>query len=175
MASAAAFSPAASVFRNTRAVSKRSRYRSRPLSQSDCRKGDHLYVHRLHSKAVRSVLRWRGYTHHGIYTENGEVIDFAGFSSGYSKGPIRRVKFEKFAGGFPVYRWSYASYRGKIYSPDEIVIRAQSQIGVRDYSIVVKNCENFANWCVTGRSISRQVPTLMQKVGRHFHSWRFNG
>lgn len=152
-------------------MSKRSRYRSRPLSQGDCRKGDHLYVHRFHPKAVQAVLRWRGYTHHGIYIENGEVVDF----SGYSKRSIRTVKLEKFAGGSPVYRWSYDSYRGKIYSPDEIVIRAQSQIGMRDYSVVVKNCENFANWCVTGRSISRQVPTSVQKVGRHFHSWRFNG
>ena len=153
---------------------KRSRYRARPLSQSDCKKGDHLYVHRLHLKVIQSVLRWRGYTHHGIYIENGEVVDFSGLSSGYSKGSIRRVEFEKFADGFSVYRWSYNSYRGKIYSPDEIIARAQSQIGTRDYNAAVKNCENFANWCVTGRSMSRQIPTPVQKVGRHFHSWRFN-
>ena len=154
-------------------MSKRSRYRARPLSQDDCRKGDHIYVHRLHSKVIQLVLRWRGYTHHGIYIGNGEVVHFSGLSSDYSKGSIRRVKFEQFAGGFPVYRWDYNFYRGEIHSPDEIVARAQSQIGMRDYNVVVKNCENFANWCVTGRSISRQVPIPVQRLGRHFHSWRF--
>ena len=153
---------------------KRSRYRSKPLSQCDCRKGDHLYVHRFHSKLVQFVLQWRGFTHHGIYVGNGEVVDFSGLSSKYSKGPIRTVSFENFAAGFPVYRWSYDSYRGKIYSPDEIVLRAQSQLETRDYNVVVKNCENFANWCVTGRSISRQVPIPMQKVIRNLFPWRFN-
>lgn len=156
-------------------MSKRSRYRLSPLSQSDCKKGDHLYVHRFHKKAVQLILRWKGYTHHGIYIGNGEVVEFSGFASSYGKGPIRIVDLEKFSDGFPIYRWNYDSYRGKLYSSDEIVVRAQSQIGMRDYNVVAKNCENFANWCVTGHSICRQVPTPVQKTVRHFYSWRFKG
>ena len=154
-------------------MSSFSSYRSCPLSPDDCKKGDHLYVHRFHKKAVQLVMRWKGYTHHGIYIGNGEVVEFSGFSAGYGKGPVRIVALEQFSDGFPIYQWNYDSYRGKLYSPDEIVARAQSQIGMRDYSVLAKNCENLANWCVTGRSMSRQVPILVQKTVRHFHSWRF--
>lgn len=155
-------------------VSKRSSYRLNPLSQRDCEKGDHLYVHRFHKRVIQLVFRQQGYTHHGIYIGDGKVVEFFGLSSGYVKGPIRIVDLETFAGNFPIYRWSYDSYREKKYAPDEIVLRALSQVGKRDYNVAAKNCENFANWCVTGRSICRQVPIAVQKTVRHFHSWRFN-
>lgn len=154
-------------------MSKHTKYRLKALSQSDCKLGDHLYVYRLHKKAVRQAPKMRGYTHHGIYVGEGRIVDFSGLSAGYNKGAIRMVDFSRFASGFSVYRWSYDSYRGEMYSSSEIAQRARSQIGKSQYNVLIKNCEHFANWCVTGRSISRQIPVHMQKAIRCFHSWKF--
>lgn len=155
-------------------MSKRSSYRSNPLSQKDCKKGDHLYAHRFHSQVIQLAFRQQGYTHHGIYIGDGKVIEFSGLASGYGKGPIQIVNLENFSGNSSIYRWNYDFYREEIYSPDEIVLRALSQIGTLDYNVLSKNCENFANWCVTGRSICRQVPVSIQKTARYFHPWKFN-
>lgn len=145
-------------------MSKRSMYKLKPLSQNDCTTGDHLYVHRLHKKGVKLILGWHGYTHHGIYIGDGKVVDFSGFASNYNKGPIRTVDFGQFAKGFPVYRWSYSSYGRKIYSPDEIAARAQGQIGEGNYNVVTKNCEHFASWCVTGRSMVIKFLFIYRKL-----------
>lgn len=152
---------------------KQSRYRLKPLSQNDCKTGDHLYAHRFHAPTVQLMSRWRGYTHHGIYVGDGNVVEFSGLANNYNKGAIRIADFGQFSGDFPVYRWSYDSYHGKIYSPDEIAARAQSCIGERGYNVAIKNCEHFANWCVTDRSMSFQIPVYQQKALRYFHSWRF--
>lgn len=37
-----------------------------------------------------------------------------------------------------------------IYSPEETVKRAISQLGKKEYSVIFNNCEHFAIWCKTG-------------------------
>ncbi|MBE9062985.1 lecithin retinol acyltransferase family protein [cf. Phormidesmis sp. LEGE 11477] len=61
-----------------------------------------------------------------------------------------------------------------IFPLDEIVARAQRQIGRHDCNAVVRNCENFANWCVTGRS-KLSSAYFCAEGWRHLYSWRFNG
>lgn len=44
-----------------------------------------------------------------------------------------------------------------LYSPEETVERAKQKVGETAYNLVTNNCENFAIWCKTGISNSRQV------------------
>jgi hypothetical protein len=41
---------------------------------------------------------------------------------------------------------------GPVFSPDEIVRRAEAQLGKHkgDYNLVSFNCEHFARWCTYG-------------------------
>lgn len=43
------------------------------------------------------------------------------------------------------------------FTPEEVVERAQSRMGERNYNLLVNNCEHFAVWCKTGISDSKQV------------------
>ena len=43
------------------------------------------------------------------------------------------------------------------YDLHEIVSRAKSQIGKKEYEVRSKNCEHFASWCVEGKARSNQV------------------
>ena len=51
-----------------------------------------------------------------------------------------------------------------LYSPEETVQRAESQLGKGEYNLVVNNCEHFAVWCKTGLHKSYQV----EEVLKHF-------
>lgn len=44
-----------------------------------------------------------------------------------------------------------------VYTPDEIVRRAMSEIGRTDYDLFTNNCEHFATWCRYGIAISLQA------------------
>ena len=43
------------------------------------------------------------------------------------------------------------------YSTEEIVKRAESELGKKGYNILFKNCEHFVTWCRYGKEISQQV------------------
>ena len=100
----------------------------------------------------------RFYLHHGIYLGGGEVIHYAGFSGSFRAGPVEVVDLEHFAGGKPLWVVQESSE----YSVDEVVSRARSRVGERQYSILSNNCEHFCSWCITGRSCSAQVRAFLQ-------------
>jgi Lecithin retinol acyltransferase len=87
-------------------------------------------------------------THDGIDCGEGRVVE-------YSKEQrcIRETSFEEFANGRRV---SVVRYRAS-YEPREVVARARSRVGEREYHLVGNNCEHFATWCKAGRHQSRQV------------------
>ena len=109
------------------------------------RAGDHLVSQRF------------GYTHHGIYVGNQQVIHYSGFSKGPWAGPIEIVSLATFTQGKPTHV-SASSYF--LYSRAEAVIRAYSRLGEDDYRLFSNNCEHFVNWCIMGMPISLQVYLL---------------
>ena len=91
-------------------------------------KGDHIYCNRT------------VYSHHGIYDGDDHVYE-------YNEGVIRRVSLRSFADGDNILTLNSPV----CYSPEEIIKRAQSRIGERNYDLFQNNCEHFARWCRNGR------------------------
>ena len=111
----------------------------------------------FHLKVSRGI-----YTHHGIYIGDNQVIHYSGFAEAFKKGAIEQTSLESFLGGVDDFKVvNYPSHQN-IYSPEEIVHRAQSCLGEDDYNLFFNNCEHFACWCVTGKSRSEQVQEIMQ-------------
>ncbi|ESK41255.1 hypothetical protein P256_00244 [Acinetobacter nectaris CIP 110549] len=52
----------------------------------------------------------------------------------------------------------------KIYSPKEVVERARSRLGEKNYSLLTNNCEHFAVWCKTGVKGSKQVEGILETI-----------
>jgi len=100
------------------------------------------------------VTSRRGYTHHGIYVGRGMVVHYAGLSRFLHSGPVEEVTISRFSMGRAV---RIIEYCESAYSPQEIVLRARSRLGENAYHVLRNNCEHFCNWCISGRSRSRQV------------------
>lgn len=90
-----------------------------------------------------------GYAHHGIYVGEGKVLHYLD-----DRG-ICECSLEIFADGMPVDTVPYLVF--DTFGPEEILRRAYSRMGEREYNIVFKNCEHFATWCVCGLEHSGQV------------------
>ena len=100
------------------------------------------------------VTSRRGYMHHGIYVGRGMVVHYAGLSRFLRSGPVEEVTMSRFSMGRAVRVIDYSESK---YSPQEIVLRARSRLGENDYHVLRNNCEHFCNWCISGRSRSKQV------------------
>jgi hypothetical protein len=109
------------------------------------------------------VTSRRGYTHHGIYVGRGMVVHYAGLSGFLRSGPVEEVTTSRFSMGRPVRIIEYAESK---YSPQEIVRRARSRLGENDYQVLRNNCEHFCNWCISGRSHSTQVESILASILR---------
>lgn len=105
--------------------------------------GDHLRVR-------RHGLYW----HHGIDLGNGYVIHASG-EPGRMKldAEVRYSSWDDFARGGEVETVDDGSQA----EGDEIVDRALTALGNKDYSLLFNNCEHFARWCRTGTGSSAQV------------------
>jgi hypothetical protein len=100
----------------------------------------------------------RGYTHHGIYVGDGDVVHYAGLSRSLHRGPVRKVPLQQFAAGHPV--WIKRATCPK-YSGQQAVQRACSRLGEDSYRLTTNNCEHFCEWCVCGESCSEQIDKLL--------------
>lgn len=100
------------------------------LLEEELELGDHLYALRL------------GYTHHGIYIGDGQVIH-------YLAEQVKIDTVKTFGAGFRICKkelWeSYTSYEA-----EEIVERARSRMGEMEYHLLFNNCEQFCRWCRCG-------------------------
>jgi hypothetical protein len=96
----------------------------------------------------------RAYAHHGVYVGGGRVVQYAGFSCGLRRGPIKEISFRDFTGphGF----WVRVPTR-TTFDSKEIVRRARSRLGENRYRLFTNNCEHFCHWCLHGEPRSYQV------------------
>ncbi|MFI3155026.1 MAG: lecithin retinol acyltransferase family protein [Methylococcaceae bacterium] len=104
--------------------------------------GDHLVTHRT------------GYSHHGIYIGNEQVIHYSGFVNGYSNGEISIASFNEFANGHEIFVKEHSFRR---YDGEESVERAFQRLGEDWYNVLLNNCEHFVTWCIEGFHLSSQV------------------
>ena len=109
-------------------------------------KGDHIRI-MLHDK-------YGCFYHHGIYCGEGVVIEYNGRYPSQDLFTVEKVSLESFARGR---RIEVDNREPALYSPEEIVARAESRLGERAYNLYTNNCENFATWCRSGAPLVRMV------------------
>jgi len=111
---------------------------------------------RLYPAGTLLAVRVRGlFDHVGIATGYGTVIH-----SSARFGKVMETDLADFANGKPV---RTVAYRSSLSGP-EIVVRARGKIGQR-YNPLVRNCEHFVSWCVSGQARSAQLGLF--DLGRH--------
>ena len=103
--------------------------------------GDHLVTPRT------------GYTHHGLYVGNQEVIHYEG-KLGSDSGCIAKVTLAEFCEGASC---RVRDYPLRVYGRKESVERASQRLGESDYNLVLNNCEQFVAWCIMGIGYSEQL------------------
>jgi hypothetical protein len=98
-----------------------------------------------------------------VYAGNGRVIHYGGFSRFLRSSPVEEVSLESFTlgHGLEVKPWIAPRFNG-----DQVVERARSRLGEDRYRLWSNNCEHFAEWCIGGRSRSRQVEALIGVLQR---------
>jgi Lecithin retinol acyltransferase len=111
--------------------------------------GDHLVTPRT------------GYTHHGLYIGNGEVIHYSGFANGQSTGTICITSVKAFANGHDV---SVKEHFFRFHDREKSVERAHNRLGEDWYNVLINNCEHFVNWCINGLHNSEQVNNMIAAI-----------
>ena len=106
--------------------------------------GDHLVTPRT------------GYTHHGLYLGNQQVIHYSG-KSAHDQGSIQQVTLEEFCDGKAC---RVRDYPFRVYGRKESVERAKQRLGEAHYSILFNNCEQFVAWCIMGFGYSEQINSV---------------
>jgi HRAS-like suppressor 3 len=76
--------------------------------------GDHL------------VTSCTGYTHHGIYIGDGQVIHYAGLAHGLHAGSVEIITLDGFGNGNKIRVYDYAA---PAYDGGDAVARAHSRLG----------------------------------------------
>ncbi|PMS29898.1 lecithin retinol acyltransferase family protein [Paraburkholderia rhynchosiae] len=100
------------------------------------------------------VSEREGYTHHGIYAGNRQVIHYGGFHHSDVRRPIEYVSLHGFAAGRAI---KLQAERHAIYTGAAAVERAKSRLGEDQYRLLTNNCEHFCTWCLLGVGRSEQV------------------
>lgn len=104
--------------------------------------GDHICVDR------------EGHTHHGIDVGSGLVIHVRGeYGTSNAHPRIRYATLQEFSGGAEIKVRKYS----QSFSPDQIVGRAESKLGERDFHVSGRHGEHFASWCVWGRKVNELI------------------
>ena len=119
---------------------------SRHQMEAGMQIGDHLVSTRL------------GYTHHGLYLGDDQVIHYSGLADGLSSGTVEITTLELFSGDGGV---STKSHLLAVHNIEQRIARAMSRLGEDQYNLVTNNCEHFVSWCIDGSSSSRQVSRTM--------------
>lgn len=122
-------------------------------------KGDLIYVNRNHEYLPIQ------FKHYGIDCGDGTVIHYAEINNNkYRYHEIIQESLYSFASINDVFIFIaiYDDNDGFCYSPEAVVERAESRLGEREYDLWKNNCEHFARWCKTGKSISYQTGSLDQ-------------
>ena len=120
-------------------------------------KGDHIKVDR------------GGYTHHGVYISDDEVIHFTGTEDDsildWSKNEVIKTDLNYFLRGGNVQVKEYTEDElNDLYPMDHIAAYARACLGDRGYNLIFNNCEHFANICTLGRFRSKQVEEVFNLI-----------
>ena len=94
--------------------------------------------------------------------DNVFVVDFEAYRD-YVENPGLLELLEEGIAGIAL-RSLFGSETITIYSPEETVKRAESQLGEGNYNLVFNNCEHFAVWCKTGVKESTQVQRFIEAI-----------
>lgn len=111
--------------------------------------GDHLITSRL------------GYTHHGLYMGDGQVIHYSGLGDGSSSGPVKVVSLTAFSQGYAV---SVRNHPLRLHRGRAAVDRALKRLGEDRYNLLTNNCEHFVHHCIHGVGVSKQVLSVTSGV-----------
>lgn len=95
-----------------------------------------------------------GYTHHGIFAGDGQVIHYGGLDHSAKRRPIEYIPLCGFSAGMGV---KIQTEPDAIYAGTDVVERAKSRLGEDQYQFLTNNCEHFCAWCVSGVGRSEQV------------------
>lgn len=87
----------------------------------------HLKVNRL------------GYSHHALSISAYEVIH-------YQDGIVKIESIESFSKGASI----QIVNTPRLYKKDEVIARAYSKLGEKEYNILFNNCEHFVRWAMYG-------------------------
>ena len=110
-------------------------------------KGDHLMV------------SCGTYQHHAIDMGDGRVIQYGGGELS-ANNEVAIMPYETLTSIGEVFVLD-----GPVsFSADEVIERAVSRIGEKNYSFLNNNCEHFVNWCRTGHADSRQVDRTIRRL-----------
>jgi len=111
---------------------------------------------RIYPAGTLLAIRIRGlFDHVGIATGYGTVIH-----SSARYGKVMETDLSDFSEGRPIRVVPYSSPM----SGSEVVVRARGRIG-QGYNPLVRNCEHFVSWCVSGQARSSQLGPF--DLGRH--------
>ena len=115
---------------------------------------------------VIKVARWNGvYAHYGVYAETpdgGHVIHYTGENEHSDfKGVVRETSFEEFLAGdknYSIRKFDKDKYPN-VYSGEETVKRARSQIGRAGY-----NCDSSQTEILDVASIPEKILSFVEGV-----------
>ena len=125
--------------------------RRRVFNLSELQRADHIAFYRLQG------IYW----HHAIVKhvdeESGEIktIEYSRTPSGKFQVMEKTHRFQEVT----VYLMLHESF-----DRDLVLSKAQSKIGEEQYNLFANNCENFAMWCITGRSSCDQINKGLEMV-----------
>lgn len=157
----------------------------RTVSDSELKKGDVIGVHRIggvydhygiytgNSKVIHFsnegsdfggdiCVRRATLSQFKDGASNVFVVDFEAYRD-YLENPGLLELLEEGIAGIAL-RSLFGSETITIYSPEETVKRAESQLGKGKYNLVFNNCEHFAVWCKTGVRESSQVQRFIEAI-----------
>jgi hypothetical protein len=112
--------------------------------------------------AAHLVTPRRGYTHHGLYVGRGRIIHYPGLIGSFRRRAVEEVSLAEFARGRPIALRTDSNPR---FDREDVVSRARSRLGENRYHIIRNNCEHFCEWCLSGVSRSRQLESLLVRLG----------
>jgi len=104
------------------------------------------------------------YKHYGVYIGDNKVAHFApleGQEISFENGIIHETTLENFLRDRAL---RVDLDVEAIFSEREIIHRALSRLGEKNYNLLTNNCEHYARWCVTGNSISYQVENFPRQI-----------
>lgn len=112
--------------------------------------------------AAHLITPRRGYIHHGLYVGHGRIIHYPGLVRSFRRRAVEEVSLVEFARGRLIAVRTDSNPR---FDREDVVLRARSRLGEDRYHIIRNNCEHFCEWCLSGVHRSRQLESLLGRLG----------